>query len=111
VTNDKRVEEIRKTLDKAYSNARRHEHWHGRIGKTSGELMTEFYGDATSDLAFLLSELDRAKTALRAARARLVFIEKHSCENPPRCGYESSKTVALINEVLDAPTENKSNER
>jgi hypothetical protein len=63
----------------------------------------------TDEVRRLRSELDRAKTALRAARARLVFIEKHSCENPPRCGYESSKTVALINEVLDAPTENKSN--
>jgi len=38
--------------------------------------------------------------AVKKAKERLEFIEKHSCENPPRCGYESSKTISLLDGLL-----------
>lgn len=51
----------------------------------------------------LSAQVEKMREALKVARARLDFIEKHSCENPPRCGYESSKTRGTIDAALALP--------
>lgn len=38
--------------------------------------------------------------AARKAKARLEFIEKHSCENPPRAGYESQQSIVDLDASL-----------
>jgi hypothetical protein len=65
---DKRIDEIKARLAASYKSAANHEHFHGRSGQTAGEMITGFYGDATSDLAFLLSRLESAERVVEAAR-------------------------------------------
>lgn len=68
MTDPKRLEEIEKRVNTAVVCANGHAHFHGRSGQTIEEMASGFYPREYSvpDIAFLLSELRRARAEVWA---------------------------------------------